>query len=124
MNAKKSAKAEAKDAKTAGAPQGTPRMLEKYNTVVLPRLAEELGRTNKLSLPRLLKITINQGVGIAMQDKKHIEVASEALSLIFLQDLDPNSPDPSTVFSKYNYGGALTNGYIHGISAVLRPADL
>ena len=53
-----------------------------------------------------------------------VYVSSEALSLIFLQDLDPNSPDPSTVFSKYNYGGALANGFIHGISAVLRPADL
>lgn len=82
MNAKKSAKAEAKDAKQAGGPKGTPRMQEKYNNVVLPKLAEELGRTNKLSLPRLTKITINQGVGIAMQDKKHIEVATEALALI------------------------------------------
>ncbi len=79
MNAKKAAKAE-KEA-PAG-PKGPPRMLVKYNDAVLPKLAEELGRTNKLSLPRLVKITINQGVGIAMQDKKHIEVAVEALALI------------------------------------------
>lgn len=81
MNAKKSAKAEAKDKAPSG-PSQPPRMFVKYQNDVLPRLAEELGRTNKLSLPRLTKITINQGVGIAMQDKKHIEVASEALAQI------------------------------------------
>lgn len=79
MNAKKAAKAE-KEAPSG--PKGPPRMLVKYNDSVLPKLAEELGRTNKLSLPRLVKITINQGVGIAMQDKKHIEVAVEALAQI------------------------------------------
>jgi large subunit ribosomal protein L5 len=81
MNAKKSAKAEAKEKAPSG-PKQPPRMYVKYQNDVLPRLAEEFGRTNKLSLPRLTKITINQGVGIAMQDKKHIEVATEALALI------------------------------------------
>jgi large subunit ribosomal protein L5 len=82
MNAKKSSKAEAKaDARSAG-PKQPPRMLVKYQTEVLPKLAEDFGRTNAHSLPKLMKITINQGVGIAMQDKKHIEVASEALGLI------------------------------------------
>jgi large subunit ribosomal protein L5 len=57
-------------------------MLVKYQKTVLPKLAEELGRTNIHSLPKLVKITINQGVGIAMQDKKHIEVATEALAQI------------------------------------------
>ena len=41
-----------------------------------------------------------------------------------LRDLDPNADDAGVVYSKFNYGGSLANGYIHGLSLVLRPADL
>lgn len=53
-----------------------------------------------------------------------VNVENEFLSAISLGDLDPNDTDPGIVFSKYNYGGSLSNGYIHGISLVLRPVDL
>lgn len=53
-----------------------------------------------------------------------VDVTEPRLSQIQLGDLDPNDDDPHVVYSKYNYGGSLTNGYIHGISLVLRPADL
>ena len=53
-----------------------------------------------------------------------VDVTNPAINLIILHDLDPNADDPGVVFSKFNYGGALKNGYIHGISLVLRPADL
>ena len=39
----------------------TPRMQEKYEQEVLPALAETLGRSNRLSLPRLEKISVNMG---------------------------------------------------------------
>ena len=45
-------------------------------------LAEKLGRKNRLALPRIQKITVNMGVGEANQDKKFLELASEALGLI------------------------------------------
>ncbi len=35
-----------------------------------------------MSLPRLEKIVVNMGVGIATQEKKHLEVAVEAMGLI------------------------------------------
>lgn len=54
----------------------------KYEQEVLPALAKQLGRTNVNSLPRLSKIVINMGVGVASQDKKHLELAAEALGLI------------------------------------------
>jgi large subunit ribosomal protein L5 len=60
----------------------TPRLQERYQKEVLPGLAEALGRTNRLSLPRLRKIVINMGVGKATQDKKHIEEAADALRMI------------------------------------------
>jgi large subunit ribosomal protein L5 len=60
----------------------TPRLLERYHKEILPGLAEALGRSNRLSLPRLRKIVINMGVGKASQDKKYIEEAVEALRTI------------------------------------------
>ena len=50
-----------------------PRLQEKYENEILPELKEKLGRTNRLSLPRLEKIVLNMGVGSAIQEKKHLE---------------------------------------------------
>lgn len=59
-----------------------PRLQIKYENEVRPALAEKFGRSNVNSLPRLQKIVINMGVGAAVQDKKHLETAVEALTLI------------------------------------------
>jgi large subunit ribosomal protein L5 len=59
-----------------------PRLKEKYETEILPALQESLGRTNRLSLPRLEKIVVNMGVGSAIQEKKHLEMAVDALTQI------------------------------------------
>lgn len=53
-----------------------------------------------------------------------VDVAAPQLSLIKLQDQDTSDDDPWVVYSKFNYGGSLANGYIHGIALVLRPIDL
>ena len=58
------------------------RLLERYQKEIAPRLAERLGRTNRLSLPRLQKIVINMGVGKALQEKSRMEQAAEQLTLI------------------------------------------
>jgi large subunit ribosomal protein L5 len=60
----------------------TPRLLEKYQQEVLPALARQLKRTNRLSLPRLKKIVVNMGVGSATSEKKHMEDAVAALAQI------------------------------------------
>jgi large subunit ribosomal protein L5 len=59
-----------------------PRLFEKYHKEILPRLAEKLGRTNRLSLPRLEKIVVNMGVGKAASEKKHLEDALDAMRQI------------------------------------------
>lgn len=59
-----------------------PRLQEKYENQVLPALQQQLGRTNRLSLPRLQKIVVNMGVGSAITEKKHLELAMDALSQI------------------------------------------
>jgi large subunit ribosomal protein L5 len=60
----------------------TPRLQEKYHKEILPKLAEKLGRTNPMSLPRLMKIVVNMGVGKAVTEKKHMEDALDALKTI------------------------------------------
>ncbi|WP_145100998.1 50S ribosomal protein L5 [Anatilimnocola aggregata] len=57
-------------------------MHTKYLKEALPALAEKLGRSNPMSLPKLEKIVVNMGVGIATQEKKHLETAVEAMGLI------------------------------------------
>lgn len=59
-----------------------PRLQEKYEKEVLPALAENLGRANRHALPRLMKITVNMGVGSATQEKKHIDDSVDALTQI------------------------------------------
>ena len=59
-----------------------PRLMERYQREIVPELAKRLGRSNPLSLPRLEKIVVNMGVGKALQDKKYLEEAMDALSLI------------------------------------------
>jgi len=64
------------------ATENAPRLLEKYETEILPALAEKLGRTNRLSLPKIEKIVVNMGVGSAIGEKKHLEEAVDALMLL------------------------------------------
>src|SRR5262245_10801904 len=59
-----------------------PRLEERYFKEVLPELVKKLGRTNRLSLPKLEKVVINMGVGSAISEKKHLEEAVAALTQI------------------------------------------
>jgi large subunit ribosomal protein L5 len=58
------------------------RLFDRYQQQILPDLAKKLGRQNKHSLPRLLKIVVNMGVGKALQDKNRMEQAAEHLAQI------------------------------------------
>jgi large subunit ribosomal protein L5 len=58
------------------------RLMDRYNTEIVPKLSEKLGRKNRLSLPRLQKIVVNMGVGKALQDKNRMEQAAENLTQI------------------------------------------
>jgi large subunit ribosomal protein L5 len=74
----KAATKEKKESKSAGT--AIPRLQFKYEKEILPALREKLGRENRLSLPRVLKIVVSMGVGSAMTDKKHIEEAVSAMT--------------------------------------------
>ena len=59
-----------------------PRFRRVYRDEIIPQLKDKLSRDNVLALPKLEKIVINMGVGSAVSDKKHIEDAQAAMTLI------------------------------------------
>jgi large subunit ribosomal protein L5 len=59
-----------------------PRMQTKYADEVVPHLMKQFGFTNKLEVPRLQKVTLNMGLGIATQQPKIIETAVAELAAI------------------------------------------
>jgi large subunit ribosomal protein L5 len=59
-----------------------PRLLERYEREIRPRLARELGLPNLHQVPRLEKIVVNIGLGEATANPKLLETAAEELSMI------------------------------------------
>lgn len=59
-----------------------PRLQQHYFDTIQAELGKELGIKNVLAIPRLEKISINMGVGEAMQDKKFLELAADAMTEI------------------------------------------
>ncbi len=60
----------------------TPRLKTKYREEVMGALREQFGYANVMQVPRLLKISINKGVGGAVQNKKMVDDAVEELRRI------------------------------------------
>jgi large subunit ribosomal protein L5 len=58
------------------------RLNEHYDTVLKPKLKEELGYSNDHQVPRLDKIVLNMGIGEAAQDSKKIDSALNEMTLI------------------------------------------
>ena len=55
---------------------------EDYKNRIVPALMKEFSYTSVMQTPKLTKIVINQGLGIAIEDKKIIDTAVEELSAI------------------------------------------
>lgn len=59
-----------------------PRLIEKYKNEVAPHLQKKFGYKNIHQIPRLEKISINAGVGEAIQDSKALEGVISDITLI------------------------------------------
>ena len=59
-----------------------PTLLKKYKEEIVPALMKEFSYTTVMQCPKLVKISINQGIGSATADKKLIEVAQQELTQI------------------------------------------
>ncbi|MFN7950068.1 MAG: 50S ribosomal protein L5 [Blastocatellia bacterium] len=58
------------------------RLKEKYTSEIAPALQREFGYRNPMQIPKLEKITINMGLGEAIQNSKLIDVAVNELAVV------------------------------------------
>jgi large subunit ribosomal protein L5 len=59
-----------------------PRLKERYEQEILPRLRQRFGYSSPMEAPRVEKITLNMGVGEAKQEARVLEAATEQLATI------------------------------------------
>ncbi len=59
-----------------------PRFKEKYKSEIVPALMERFDYSNVHQVPRLEKIVVNMGVGLAAQDIKQLDGAVENLAIV------------------------------------------
>src|SRR6185295_14104785 len=64
-------------------PQGyVPRLKQRYASDVVPRLKKEFGIDNVMAVPRIERISLNMGVGEAIQNIKILDDAVEELAAL------------------------------------------
>ena len=66
-----------------------PRLRKRYKEEIIPKLKDELGHKSVMKVPKLTKICLNQGVGVAVTDKKLIDTALEEMTAITGQKAVP-----------------------------------
>ncbi len=84
---KETEKTQKKEAKKASAEvkteeKITPRLFEKYNNEIIPKLSKQFSYKSVMQVPRLEKIVVNMGLGAAIQDPKILEEAMNDLAAI------------------------------------------
>jgi large subunit ribosomal protein L5 len=58
------------------------RLLDRYKKEICPKMKEKFGFGNPMQIPRLKKITLNMGVGEAIENKARIEKAVADMAII------------------------------------------
>ena len=59
-----------------------PRLLEKYQKEIIPKMQERFGYSSPMQVPVVEKVVINMGVGEAINDIKILDKAAEELAVI------------------------------------------
>jgi large subunit ribosomal protein L5 len=95
-----------------------PRLRERYEQEILPELTKKFGYSTPMQAPRLLKITLNMGLGTEKQDKKSFESAQEQLALIAGQHPNVRRARKSIASFKVREGMPV------GVSVTLRRARM
>jgi large subunit ribosomal protein L5 len=81
-----------------------PRLKERYNTEVVPKLKDELALSNVNEVPRFEKIVVNMGVGQAVDDVKVLDDAMEDMAIITGQKPKVNRAKKSIAGFKIRQG--------------------
>lgn len=59
-----------------------PRLKKLYREEIVSKLMEQFNYSTVMQVPKVVKVTLNQGVGLATQDKKLVNNAVEEMSMI------------------------------------------
>lgn len=57
-------------------------LLDKYRNKVVPQMMAKFGYTNVLAVPKLVKVTLNRGIGEAKSDSKILDQTVEEIKMI------------------------------------------
>jgi large subunit ribosomal protein L5 len=95
-----------------------PRLREKYENDVLPALTKKFGYSTPMDAPKLVKITLNMGLGKEKQDNRSFELAQEQLTTIAGQHPNVRRARKSIASFKVREGMPV------GISVTLRRARM
>jgi large subunit ribosomal protein L5 len=60
----------------------TPRLKNQYEKNIKPALQKQFGYTSHMAVPRIEKICLNQGLGIAVSDRKLVEAAVNEMTAV------------------------------------------
>jgi Ribosomal protein L5 len=91
-----------------------PRLKSKYQEEVVPALVKQFNYKSSMQVPQLKKICLNQGLGVAISDKKLIETAMTEMSQI-------SGQKPVTTKSKKDISNfKLRKGMPIGVRVTLR----
>ncbi len=72
-----------------------PRLKEKYLKEIVPALKEKFQYKSVMQVPKILKISVNKGIGAAVVDKKLVDSGVEELSIITGQRAVPTKAKKS-----------------------------
>ena len=90
------------------------RLKDRYNEEIRPALQRKFGYSSIMQAPKLVKVTLNMGVGDAKQDAKMLEAAREQLATIAGQQPNVRRARKSVAAFK------LREGMPVGLSVTLR----
>ncbi len=90
------------------------RLKTRYHEEIRPALIERFGYSSPMQAPKILKVTVNMGVGDAKQDSKVLDAASEQLATITGQK--PNVRRARKSIAQFK----LREGMPVGLSVTLR----
>ncbi len=111
-------KAEAKNEVQVSLKGYVPNLQKKYKEEIVAKLMKDFGYKTVMQVPKLLKITVNQGVGSATGDKKLVEVAQQELTTI-------SGQKAITTFSKKDISNfKLRKGMPIGVKVTLRSTKM
>jgi len=95
-----------------------PRLKERYEQEIRPKMQEQFGFSSVMQTPRVEKITLNMGVGDAKQDSNVLDAALEQLGTIAGQQPNVRRARKSIAAFK------LRDGMPVGVSVTLRRARM